>query len=217
MKGVIFDMDGTMVDNMMVHHRAWQRKLASLGMEWTIEEVMEEIHGINEEIIERIFGDRFTPEERARIAWEKEKEYRDIYVHELQPIPGLLTFLDSLEAEDLPLAIATAAPPENVDLVLDNLHIRDRFKSIIHSKNVSKGKPDPEVYLKSAENLGVPVGDCLVIEDSVVGAQTALNAGCPTIIVTTTHSEDEFKHFPHIIMFISDYQLLKIENIRKSL
>ena len=217
MKGIIFDMDGTMVDNMMVHHRAWQRKLSSLGLDMTIEEVMDEIHGVNEEIIERIFGDRFTPEQRRRIAWEKEKEYRDIYVHELQPIPGLMSFLDTLQDEDIPLAVATAAPPENVDLVLDNLQIRDRFVSVVHSDNVTKGKPDPEVYQKSAHKLQVPVQECLVIEDSVVGAQTALNAGSPAIIITTTHSAEEFNHFPHIIRFIHDYQELTTESIRKLL
>ena len=214
MEGIIFDMDGTMVDNMMVHHRAWQRKLSSLGHELTIEEVKAEIHGVNEEIIKRLFGDRFTAEERSHIAWEKEKEYRDIYVDQIAPIPGLISFLDQLKEEGLPLAIGTAAPPENVDLVLDQLDIRSRFKSVLHSRNVSNGKPNPEIFLRSAENLGIAIENCLVIEDSVVGAQTALNAGCPVIIVTTTHQQQEFKHFPHILMFINDYEGLNIENIR---
>lgn len=215
MKAVIFDMDGTMVDNMMVHHRAWQRKLVSLGMNWTIEQVMEEIHGINEEIIERIFGDRFTAEERRRIAWEKEKEYRDIYAGELRAIPGLLDLLDDLQRADIPLAIGTAAPPENVDLVLETLNIRDRFTSVLHSDNVSQGKPHPEIYLKCAQNLNVSIEKCLVIEDSVVGAQTALNAGCPAIIITTTHTRDEFNHFPHIIKYINDYQGLTVDSIKQ--
>lgn len=82
-RAFIFDMDGTMVDNMMVHHRAWQRKLAALGLDLTLEEVRQSIHGINEEILGRLFGDRFSPEERHRIAWEKEAEYRDIFLSEL--------------------------------------------------------------------------------------------------------------------------------------
>ena len=214
MEGVIFDMDGTMVDNMMVHHQAWQRKLAVLGHPMTIEEVKAEIHGVNEEIIERLFGDRFTAEERSRIAWEKEQEYRDIYIHQIVPISGLISFLDQLKHAGLPLAIGTAAPPENVDLVLDQLDIRSRFKSVLHSRHVNNGKPNPEIFLKSAENLGVAVENCLVIEDSVVGAQTALNAGCPTVIITTTHEEQEFKHFPHILMFSNDYEGITLDKIR---
>ena len=112
-KGIIFDMDGTMIDNMMIHHRAWQRKLAELGMELTVEEVKENIHGINEEILERLFGDRFTPEERQQIAWEKEAAYREIYFPDVQLLPGLPQFLQHVQDAGIPMAIGTAAPPEN--------------------------------------------------------------------------------------------------------
>jgi len=89
MKGIIFDMDGTMVDNMMIHHRAWQKQLASLGLEMSLEEVQEKIHGVNHEILERLFGDRFTPAERLQIANAKEAAYREIFLPELQLIDGL--------------------------------------------------------------------------------------------------------------------------------
>ena len=215
MKGIIFDLDGTMIDNMMVHHQAWQRKLASLGMHLTIEEVMDQIHGINEEIVLRLFGDRFSEEERARISWEKEKEYRDIFADQLQLLPGLPDFLQHLKQTDIPLAIGTAAPPENVDFVLDNLNLRSFFSAVINSKDVNLGKPNPEVFLKSAENIGIPIEDCLVFEDSVVGAETALNAGCPVVVVTTTHQREEFTHFPHVIKFIENYHNLQLEDLAR--
>ncbi len=214
MKGIIFDLDGTIVDNMMIHHRAWQRKLSSLGLDMTLEEVMEEIHGINEEIVERLFGDRFNKEQKARISWEKEFEYRQLFKENLQLISGLREFFLQLKQSGTPLAIGTAAPPENVDFVLDNLNIRQFFKSVLHSENVVKGKPDPEVFLRSAENIGVPIEDCVVFEDSVVGAQTAQNAGCPVVVITTTHSKEEFSHFPHVIKFIQDYQGLHFHDLQ---
>ena len=96
-KAVIFDMDGTMIDNMMVHHRAWQQKLKELGLNLSIEEVMEKIHGINEEIMERIFGDRFTAEERKFHAFDKEARYREIFQDSLKLINGLPEFLDYLK------------------------------------------------------------------------------------------------------------------------
>ncbi|TDI70906.1 MAG: HAD family phosphatase [Bacteroidetes bacterium] len=213
MKGIIFDLDGTMVDNMMVHHRAWQRKLSALGLDLTLEEVMDQIHGINEEIVERLFGDRFNREQRDRISWEKEFEYRQLFKENLQLISGLPEFLLQLKQAGTPLAVGTAAPPENVDFVLDNLNIRQFFQSVLHSKNVAKGKPDPEIFLRSAENLGVPIEDCVVFEDSVVGAQTALNSGCPVIVVTTTHNKEEFSHFPHVVRFIQDYQGLHFNDL----
>ena len=93
--------------------------------------------------------------------------------------------------------------------------IRHYFSSILHSGNVIKGKPDPEIFLSSAKNLGVPIEECIVFEDSVVGAQTALNAGCPVIVITTTHKEEEFSHFPHVLRFIQDYQDLHLNDLLK--
>lgn len=216
MKGIIFDLDGTMVDNMMIHHQAWQRKLSTLGLDFTIEEIMEQVHGINEEIIFRLFGDRFDQKERTQISWEKEYEYRRIFKDKLQLITGLQDFLSNLHHEGIPMAIGTAAPPENVDFVLDNLEIRELFASVLHARDVSKGKPDPEIFLRSANNIGIPIEDCLVFEDSVVGAQTALNAGCPVVVINTTHKKEEFLHFPHVIRFIDDYRNLKYSDLRNA-
>ncbi len=212
-KGLIFDMDGTMVDNMMVHHEAWQRKLASLGIEMSMAEVKEHIHGVNEEILERLFGNRFTSEERKRIAWEKELEYREIFADRLQLIHGLDVFLAEMHQAGMAMAIGTAAPPENVDFVLDRLNLRNYFTGIIHARHVSKGKPDPETFVMAAQTIGIPVRNCLVFEDSLAGARTAKNAGCHAIIVTSTHAREEFQEFDHILKFINDFSEITLKEI----
>lgn len=209
-KGFIFDMDGTMVDNMMVHHRAWQRKLAELGLEMSLEEVKENIHGINEEILERIFGDRFTPEQRRRIAWEKEAAYREIFLPELRLINGLPAFLEKAKAAGIPMAIGTAAPTENVDFVLDNLDLRPYFMGIFDARSVTKGKPDPEIFEKAAASMGLSAAECLIFEDSVTGAEAARRAGANSVIVTTTHAREEFAHFENIVRFIDDFEGLEL-------
>ncbi len=79
MKALLFDMDGTMIDNMMVHHRAWQHELRENGIDWPLDRVKEEIHGVNEEILLRLFGDQFTAADRKRVAAAKEAAYRRIY------------------------------------------------------------------------------------------------------------------------------------------
>ncbi len=214
MKGIIFDMDGTMVDNMMVHHRAWQKKLAELGLEMSLEEVQEKIHGVNTEILEGLFGDRFTPEERRQIAWEKEAAYREIFFPELKLVDGLAEFLEEIRQAGIPMAVGSAAPPENVDFVLDNLNLRSYFKAVFHAGNVQKGKPDPEVYELAAAGMGVPLTDCLIFEDSVTGAETIRRAGCPAVIITTTHQEEEFRHFTHILRFIKDFREVRLEDFR---
>ncbi len=213
MKGIIFDMDGTMVDNMMVHHRAWQQKLSSLGLDLSLEEVRENIHGINTEILGRLFGNRFTPEERERISDEKEAEYRRIFRRELRLVDGLPGFLKELAGAGIPMAIGTAAPPENVDFVLDELGIRHYFIGVFHAGSVSRGKPDPEIFEKAAASMGLPARDCLIFEDSPTGAEAALRAGSPAIILTTTHSEEEFRQFPNIRRFITDFSAVTVGEV----
>ncbi|MDW3646665.1 MAG: HAD family phosphatase [Bacteroidia bacterium] len=204
-KGIIFDMDGTMIDNMMVHHHAWKRKLSSLGLEMSLEEIMEKVHGINEEIIARLFGDRFTPEERKKISAEKEAEYRKIFLPQLKLIEGLAECLDKLVAREIPMAVGTAAPPGNVEFVVDNLQLAPYFKGIFHSRSVKKGKPDPEIFEMAAGSMGLQAKDCLVFEDSLTGVETALNAGAKVVVVTTTHQEEEFEHFSNILFYIKNY------------
>ncbi|MEM7571824.1 MAG: HAD family phosphatase [Bacteroidota bacterium] len=227
MNGLIFDMDGTMVDNMMVHHRAWQRLLKSLGLDYSLERVKEEIHGVNMEILQRLFGDRFTPAERQQLADRKEAEYRDIFKEELEPVPGLIAFLDRAKALEIPMAIATAAPPENAEFVLEYMDSRrsqpaangtpfaDYFGHIVHSDMVSKGKPNPEVIEQAAAGIGIPLSECLFFEDSVTGAQTGQNGGCPVVVITTTHKPAEFAGIDAIISFQPDFSQLWIDDDRQ--
>ena len=212
-KAVIFDMDGTMVDNMMVHHRAWQRKLAQLGLEMDIDQVRQEIHGVNKQILERLFGDRFTEEDRVRIAGEKEEEYRHIFKEELKLIEGLDVFLKVLQSEGFPLGIGSAAPVENVDFVLDELNIRDLFKVVKHAGDVVKGKPDPEIYLKVAAGLGVEPEDCIVFEDTPTGAQAGSTAGCTVVVILNTHAQAEFEGIAGIRRFTRDYHFASLKDV----
>ena len=211
MKALIFDMDGTMVNNMMVHHRAWQRKLAELGLEMPLEQVHREIHGVNEEILERLFGDRFSAADRTRIAAEKEAAYREIFLPELELVPGLADFLEQAYEEEIPMAIGTAAPPENVTFILDNLELHDYFGAVVHSKHVKKGKPDPEVFQLAAEGIGVDLRDCLVFEDSPTGSEAVRRGGAEAIILTTTHRPEEFSPRDHVRSFITDFNQLYVE------
>ena len=205
-EGFIFDMDGTMVDNMMVHHRAWQLMLAELGLDLSLEEVRQTIHGKNEEILARLFGDRFSPEERRKIAWEKEARYREVFRDSLTLVKGLPEFLDKAMSLNIPMAIGTAAPAENVDFVLDTLDLRPYFRSVVHAGMVTNGKPDPQVFQMAAELAGLAIQNCLVFEDSPTGVHTSLNAGSKTAVITTTHTAPEFAVYDNVVHFFSDYE-----------
>jgi len=215
MKAIIFDMDGTMVDNMTIHNQAWQIELRKYGIKMSLAEIKENLHGINIELLEKNFGDRFTAEERMQISKHKELRYQAMFAKEIKLISGLGRLLNELHTAKIPMAIGTAAPPENVEFVLNHLPIYQFFVSILHSDDVKNGKPDPEIYLKSAERLGLDVKDCLVFEDSITGAETTRRAGCETIIVTTTHKEEEFAKFNHIRRFIKDYNDISLSYLQK--
>lgn len=206
-------MDGTMVDNMMVHHHIWQQVLKDLGLDWSIGKVKAEVHGVNTEILQRLFGDRYSDEERLAISNRKEVAYREYFQSRLKLIDGLPEFLEQLHQANIPMAIGTAAPADNANFVLDTLNIRHYFKGVFHAGSVSKGKPNPEIFLKAAASLDLKPEDCLVFEDSVSGAATAKNAGCKAIIVTTTHSKEEFAEFDHILQFVEDFTEVEINDL----
>lgn len=210
-KALLFDLDGTLVDNMMVHHRAWQRKLRELGLDYSIERVKEEIHGVNLEILERLFGDRFTLAERRQIAWDKEAAYRDIFADDFQAniVAGALDFIRQAHTVGIPMAIGTAGPKENAEFVVENLGIGNLMGHLVHSGMVSRGKPDPEVFQQGADALGVPLTDCVIFEDSVTGAGAAKNAGCPVVVLTTTHAEPEFTELP-VAAFRPDFTGMRV-------
>lgn len=212
-QGFIFDMDGTMVDNMMTHHRAWQIKLKEIGLDLSLHKVHQTVHGKNEEIIERLFGDRFTPEQRREISADKEARYREVFKSQLTLVDGLHDFLNDCLTKNIPLSIGTAAPPENVHFVLDNLPIRPFFKKIITAGDVTWGKPNPEVFEKAAAGMGIPLSNCLVFEDSPTGVKTALNAGCKAVVILTTHKKEEFAAFPNIVKFIVDFTELTVDEV----
>ena len=203
-KALIFDMDGTMIDNMMIHHRAWQKKLQELGLEMTLEDVKRDIHGVNNEIIKRLFDDRFTDKEVAQIAWDKEAAYREIYADQIKLLPGLQEFLDTAKELGIPMGIGTAAPKENAEFAMEALELQPYFKTVVHSDMVARGKPDPQVFKMVADDLNINLKDCLIFEDSPTGAQAAANGNSKSIILTTTHTHDEFSSINGVQTFIKD-------------
>ncbi len=214
-RALIFDMDGTMFNNMMIHHRAWQKKLSELGLEMTLEEVKRDIHGVNEEIIQRLFGDRFTQEERKQIAWDKEAAYREIYADKITLLPGLQAFLNRAKELGIPMGIGTAAPGENAEFAIQALELEPYFKTVVHSDMVQRGKPDPQVFEMVSADLGIPLAESLIFEDSPTGAKAAANGGSKSVVLTTTHLEEEFSHIENIQHFMQHYRRLTLNPIRE--
>lgn len=204
-KGFIFDIDGTIIDSMKVHLKAWQKTLENHGRHMSLKEVGEQAYGINPEIVKRILGDHLTEEEVEKISNEKETLFRNSFNPEEDVIKGFISFADELKKRNVPMVIGSAAPPENIDYFMDRLGIRHYFKGIVSEDHVQKGKPSPEVFIKAARELGMDPKDCVVFEDSPSGAEASAKAGSQTIAVLTTKSKSDFKEVPNVVDFIKDY------------
>jgi len=168
MKAFIFDLNGTMINDMPYHTKAWQQLANNdLGGNFTWDEVKKQMYGKNEEVLVRMFGpNRFTMDEMKRLSIEKEKRYQQVYRPHLALLPGLNEFLQNAFQTGIPMAIATAAIPFNVDFVLDNLNIRHYFKAIVSADDVALSKPNPETFLKAAGLIDAAPASCIVIEDT---------------------------------------------------
>ncbi len=214
-KAFIFDLNGTMIDDMEFHVRAWYDILNNdLNAGLSVEAVRAQMYGKNKELLERVFGKNHFSEDQIReLSVEKERRYQKAFRPELKLIPGLDKFLESASQHEIPMAIGTAAIPFNVDFVLDNLNIRNYFKAIVSADDVAMSKPDPETFLKCAELLSVPATDCIVFEDAPKGVEAAANAGMKTIVLTTMHSREEFTEYDNILCFTADYVSLAPEKI----
>jgi beta-phosphoglucomutase len=205
-KAFLFDLNGTMIDDMDYHIRAWHRILNELGAGISRKKMKEECYGKNHELLERTFPGRFTPEQKDKMSYEKEKEYQQQFKPHLQLLPGLKEFLQNACEAGIVMAIGSAAIMFNIDFVLDNLGIRKYFAALVSADDVNASKPDPETYLKCAERLQVSPKDCLVFEDSPKGVESARNAGMKTVVITILHKKEEFVQYPNIVKFINEYR-----------
>jgi len=206
-KAFIFDLNGTMINDMEYHTLAWQQVInEDLKENLSYNFVKKEMYGKNHEVLERIFGsDRFTAEEIKKLSFDKEKRYQETYFPKLELIKGLDDFLEKAKRHGILMAIGSAAISFNIDFVVDGLKIRNYFEAIVSADDVEKSKPDAETFLKSAERLNVKPADCIVFEDAPKGVESAFNAGMKCIVLLTTHDLEEFNEYSNILGFINNF------------
>lgn len=205
-KAFLFDLNGTMIDDMAYHTEAWYKIVNDLGAHFSREEVKKEMYGKNSEVLVRIFGkDRFTDEEMRTLSIEKEKKYQETFRPHLKLISGLDSFLKQASSQGIKMAVASAAIPYNIDFVLDGLHIRRYFQAIVSADDVKRSKPDPETFVQAAQKLGIAPENCLVFEDNPKGVEAARNGGMKAVVITTMHEKHEFNHLENVIGFIDNF------------
>ena len=193
-KAILFDMDGTLVDNMHFHHIAWMQFIEEKKLNIDAETLEHEYHkGTLIEVMARFFPELTTEKELREVGNEKEALFREIYRPHISPIKGLLSFLDQLKEKNIPIGLATMGDQNNIAMTLRGLGIEHYFHSTTGGHEVVKGKPDPEIFLKAAQKMGVDPVDCLAFEDTRSGITSAKTAGMKVIGVCTQFSPKELK------------------------
>lgn len=185
-------MDGVIVDNYLFHLEAWGKFCEKYGLNYSKEDFAARYFGKpNADILQGLFQKEMSKSEIKNLGEEKEAIYRKIYEPSIKPLPGLKLFLTRLKEEDKKIAIASSAPQSNIDFVVKHTGIKQYIDVMVNGDMVTKGKPNPDIFLMASSMLGIKSHKCVVFEDSFSGIQAALNAGMHVVAVATTHNINE--------------------------
>lgn len=214
MRGVIFDFNGTMVFDEKFHVSAWRKLISDkTGYEITDEEYQDNCQGIHADvIIKRYFKQKMGDFEIAELINEKEENYRRLCIEsgKFKLVEGLEDFLNALKKNKIPCTIATSAPLDNVKFYFDNLNLENwfDFEYVVYNDGTLPGKPEPDIFLKAAEVIGVEISDCTVFEDSRSGIKAAKHAGTYKIMgITSTHDKN------HLLEVGADMSIANYKNL----
>lgn len=214
LKGVLFDMDGVLVNNLEIHRQAFAEFFRRYGVERTFDELSRVFGKGNDDIMGELMPADVVERVGIRqLGYEKEAIYREIYAPIITPQPGLLAFLAECEREGLRSAVGSSGYKANVDFVLDKCNIRRYFEATVAGDEVTRCKPDPEIYLTAAAKLGLDACECVVFEDAEAGIEAAKRAGMKVVALATTFDR-EFLATTDADMIIGDFRDISVEQLR---
>ena len=190
--GVLFDMDGVVLDTEKLYARFWAEAAQALGYPMTYEQALG-MRSLNNEAGQAKLESYFGPGVSRAKMRDKRVELMDAYVaiHGIDPKPGIHGLLDALRARGIRTAIATSSPKERAMQYLQSLGLAEKFDSICSGHDVAQGKPAPDIYLYAAACIGLAPENCLAIEDSPAGIESASRAGCMPVLVPDLDGSNE--------------------------
>jgi beta-phosphoglucomutase family hydrolase len=211
-RAFIFDMDGTIVDNMAFHTRSWITFFQRRGKDLDMDAFFLDTAGRQGvEIMRNYMGADLSDADNVRLNAEKEAVYRELYQPHLRIIDGFDTVLADASGKDVALAIATSAPDENIAFTLDGLDLRRHFHAVVGARDVKRGKPEPDAFLLAAERCGVAPEHCIVFEDAPLGVEAARRAGMRAVVLATTLGAEAFSGYDNVIHIMRDFSELSVD------
>lgn len=212
--GVIFDMDGVLVDSYRPHFESWRRLATELGLEITEAQFAATFGRTSREIIHQLF--RVHDDAAIRkMDSRKESLYREIIRERVPEMPGARDLVASVHTAGAKIAIGSSGPRENVELVRDALNLTNFLTACITGADVTQGKPDPQVFTLAAEKMMLPPDRCIVIEDAPAGIEAARRAGITCIALTSSNPPDRLSAADSIVERLSDLSPVRIRNMLK--
>ena len=210
-------MDGVLVNNLDVHRQAFAEFFRRYGVERTFDELNRHFGRGNDDIMGELMPREIVERVGIReLGNQKEAIYREIYAPTITPQPGLVDFLGESEREGLRCAVGSSGFLANVDFVLDKCAIRRYFSAIVAGDQVTKCKPDPEIYLTAASKLGLEPSECIVFEDAEAGIEAGKRAGMVVVALATTFTR-EFLATTDADLIVDDFRDVTVERLRELL
>jgi beta-phosphoglucomutase len=215
---VIFDMDGVLIDSYHAHLQSWQEVAREEGLKITEEQFAATFGKTSRESIPWLWGNQhFTEAQIQDFDHRKEAAFRRIIAAQFPEMAGIRELLDSLHEAGFLLAIGSSGPPANVDLVLDKLGIRPLLSAVVTGADVTRGKPDPQVFLTAAQRLGVAADRCVVVEDAALGVEAAHAAGMKAIgLASTGRTRPELAAADLVVDRLDDITVLLMLRVREA-
>ncbi len=190
-KGVIFDLDGVLIDSARAHKQSWYDLAAKEGYPMSDEFFYDTFGMQNFQVLPMLAGKELSEEKMQELSDWKEQRYREIFAESITLVKGAERLFNELRAEGFVLAIGSSTTKDNIEFVVETLKLEKYFDTIVSSKDVKKGKPAPDIFLTAAKRLLLNPADCVVIEDSLPGIEAAKAAQMTVIALTTTRDREE--------------------------
>lgn len=213
---VIWDMDGVLVDTAEFHWQAWSALWRDLDLTLDYGAFHATFGQRNPEIIATLLGSDLPPERVAALGKRKEELYRTAVAGRVRALPGVLELTAELAASRVPQAVASSAPLENITLILEELGIGSRFTAIVCDRDVTAGKPNPQVFLVAARRLGVPPDRCVVIEDAVAGVAAARSAGMASLAVANTNPPERLSAASRVVATLNGFNAAGLSSLLRA-
>jgi len=213
---VIFDMDGVLVDSNPFHLQKWVDLLTKHHIPFKPEELPGQVLGHrNDTAFRYFFGPNLNAAQRHELSEELEATFRRVFKPHVKPLPGLRKLIEECYGAGVPMAVASSAMRKNVEFVVDGLGFRRYFRCLVTGDEVTRPKPDPEIYLRTARTLGADPAACAAFEDSFVGIEAAKRAGMKCVAIASTFPAEALREQTHADLIIPGFEGMTLPSVQR--